>query len=443
MALNNSNKDVAEKEYITRLEFESLKNRVLDLSSLIEVSIIVNSTLDLAEVLSLVMEKAQSVMQADASSVMLINEETDQLECEVALGKASAEVKEKILLKRGQGIAGTVWDTGQALIVANAQEDQRFFPDVDLYSGFLTRSMIAAPLKVRGRIIGVAEVLNRKDGQPFTPENLDLFETFCRQVAMAIENARLHQYELEQERLQQQLESARAIQESFMPQRIPVCPRGCYQVAAKTRPARMVGGDFFDFIEFDADHLGIAIGDVSGKGIPAALYMARLVSDFRFLAQKGATPGETLTDLNHLLVERSRRGIFVTMQYLILDIPTGEVQIADAGHLPPLIWSRGSARALELEGGMPLGIVRGTRFETTRLALYENDKLCLYTDGVIEAKNNQGEQFSLAHLLNVFQDNGASPDQVLKNILSALTGFSKKVPQHDDITLLILKRNHS
>lgn len=443
MISDNLTKNITPKEFSTGLEFERLKNRVLDLSSLIEVSIIINSTLDLAELLKLVMEKAQSVMQAQASSVMLINEETDLLECEVALGEASAEVKEKILLRRGQGIAGTVWDTGQALIVANAQEDQRFFPDVDLYSGFVTRSIIAAPLKVRGRIIGVAEVLNRKDGNPFTPENLDLFETFCRQVAMTIENARLHQYELEQERLQQQLESARAIQESFMPQRIPVCPRGRYQLAAKTRPAKMVGGDFFDFIEFDVDHLGIAIGDVSGKGIPAALYMARLVSDFRFLAQKGGAPGETLTELNSLLVERSRRGIFVTMQYLILDIPTGEVQIADAGHLPPLIRSGDGTRTLELEGGMPLGIVRGARFETTRLALYENDKLCLYTDGAIEAKNKQGEQFSLAHLLNVFQEDGASPDQVLKNIISALTGFSKKVPQHDDITLLILKRNHS
>lgn len=426
--------------FVTRSEFESLQNRVEQYSSLVEVSIIINSTLDLEVLLNLVMEKAQSVMCAEASSVMLVNDETERLECYVALGVACDTVKEKIQLKRGQGIAGTVWETGHACIVPNVHEDNRFFPDVDLQSGFETHSIIAAPLKVRNRIIGVAEVLNRRDGKEFTRENLALFETFCRQVAMAIENAQLHKFELEQERLKQQLESARAIQESFMPQQIPYCPKGRFTLAGRTRPAKIVGGDFYDFIVFDDDYLGIAIGDVSGKGIPAALYMARLVSDFRFQAQKRASPGETLTALNDQLVERSLRGMFVTMQYLVIDLNSGNVQIADAGHLAPLLVSKNELIQLDLAGGLPLGIIRGTKFETTHIHLHSNDTLCLYTDGAIEAKNSRGERFSLKRLQGFVLENTKAPDQFVKQLLYTIAQFAKNVPQYDDITVLMLKR---
>ncbi|MBC6947809.1 GAF domain-containing protein, partial [candidate division KSB1 bacterium] len=198
---------------MTSTELEALQAKVANLSSLIEVSIIVNSTLDLDNVLSLVMEKAQAVMHAEASSVMLINEATGMLEWEVALGEVGEQVKDKIRLRVGEGIAGWVAQTGEPLIVPDVSQDPRFFKKSDDVTGFKTRSILAAPLKVRNRIIGVAEVLNPIGGRNFTNDDLDLFSTFCRQVALAIENARNHRAMLEKQKLDQQLEAARTIQE--------------------------------------------------------------------------------------------------------------------------------------------------------------------------------------------------------------------------------------
>ncbi|HEX9973635.1 MAG TPA: GAF domain-containing protein, partial [bacterium] len=161
-------------------EIESLKKRIVDLTSLIEVSSIISSTLDLEELMNLVMEKAQTVMNAEASSVMLINEETGMLECQIALGSVQEKIKDTIQLELGQGIAGWVAQQGEAVIVPDVDNDTRFYSSIDHSTGFKTRSILAAPLKVKDRIIGVAEVINRRDSQPFTEDNLAIFTTFCR-----------------------------------------------------------------------------------------------------------------------------------------------------------------------------------------------------------------------------------------------------------------------
>ncbi|MBN1466201.1 GAF domain-containing protein, partial [candidate division KSB1 bacterium] len=306
-------------------KIRELESRVEDLSSLIHVTNIISSTLDLDELLGLVMEKAQEVMRAEASSVFLVNEELNVLECEVALGSHGDKIIKTIRLTKGQGVAGWVWQQAAPLIVPDVKKDQRFYSAADQLSGFQTKSILAVPLKNKEKIIGVAEVINRADGNEFTDYDLDLFKTFCQQVAMAIENARVHQIELEQERLRQQLESAKEIQQSFMPQKLPQGENGIFDIAARNLPAISVGGDLFDVLMLDDRHVGILIGDVSGKGIPAALYMARLMSDFRFYVQKHRDPGVLLDKLNDLLVDRSRHGMFVTLQFAVVDIWTGKI----------------------------------------------------------------------------------------------------------------------
>ncbi|MFQ5629730.1 MAG: GAF domain-containing protein, partial [bacterium] len=238
-------------------ELSQLRSRVGTLSSLIEVSIIINSTLDLDEVINLVMEKAQAVMKAEASAVMLLNEESGILECQVALGEVGQQVQETIKLKIGEGVAGWVAQTGKPVIVPDAQKDPRCANRVDKQTGFVTRSILAVPLVVKEKIIGVAEVINRLDGKAFTDDDLDLFSTFGRQVALAIENARMHRFMLEQQKFEQQLEAARIIQESFLPQKAPTDSRNRFRVAGKSIAASSIGGDFFDYIEFDDNTLGL------------------------------------------------------------------------------------------------------------------------------------------------------------------------------------------
>jgi len=427
-----------------REDIHALKTRVENLSSLIEVSIIISSTLDLDRLISLVMEKAQSVMSAEASSVMLINEQTGMLEWEVALGEKSAEVKNsKIQLRLGEGIAGWVAQTGEPLIVPDVSKDPRFFKKSDDTTGFKTRSILAVPLKVQDRIIGVAEVINSLNGKAFTNDDLDLFSTFSRQVALAIENARMHRQMIEKEKLEQQLASARVIQESFMPQTFPTDAANRFQVAARSLPATHIGGDFYDFFEFDKDSLGLVIGDVSGKGVPAALYMARLVSDFRFYTQLNRDPVTTLRRMNEILVERGRRGMFVTLQYTFVDLASGCVALASGGHLPPL-WLRENGNhcaTLELPGGAPLGIMNGMAFEQQKVYLQSGDSLVFFTDGVVEAKNRNGEQYSLKRLADFLRRAWRTPRELVDAVIENVAEHSLGAPQHDDITVMAMKWN--
>jgi sigma-B regulation protein RsbU (phosphoserine phosphatase) len=422
-------------------EIEALQAKVATLSSLIEVSIIVNSTLDLDSVLSLVMEKAQAVMEAEASSVMLINEKTGMLEWEVALGEVSAQVMKKIQLRVGEGIAGWVAQSGQPLIVPDVNKEPRFSKRSDEATGFKTRSILAAPLKVKDRIIGVAEVINPLHGKAFTEDDLDLFSTFSRQVALAIENARMHRAMLEKQKLDQQLEAARTIQESFMPQAFPQDSQGRFEVAAKSIPATQIGGDFFDFMMFENDTLGLVVGDVSGKGVPAALYMARLVSDFRVTSQRYRDPAVTLATMNEILVERGRRGMFVTLQYAQLDVVTGKVHFATGGHLP-VYWLKGDGSNgdfISSGGGAPLGITPETQFVPKSLQLAPGDYLVSFTDGVVEAKNFDMEQFTMQRLKNLLNRQWPSPKELVEHVVEAVRQFTQKMPQQDDLTVVALK----
>ncbi len=422
-------------------EIESLKKRIVDLTSLIEVSSIISSTLDLEELMNLVMEKAQTVMNAEASSVMLINEETGMLECQIALGSVQEKVKDTIQLELGQGIAGWVAQQGKAVIVPDVDNDTRFYSNIDHSTGFKTRSILAAPLKVKDRVIGVAEVINRRDSQPFSEDDLAIFITFCRQVALAIENARMHRFMLDQQRIQQQLESAHTIQQSFMPQSFPQAKDDNFLLHARNIPAAAVGGDLFDFIEIDSNRLGMVIGDVSGKGIPAALYMARLISDLRYYSHIHERPMDLIRMMNSVLFERGRQGMFVTLIYFLLDRQSGELKITNGGHLPPL-WFQHATKTCHVvnsSSGIPLGILPQIELSEQVIQLRSGDQLLLYTDGIIEAKNVRGKMFSLERLEDIFNKDWDHPQHLIEGIVKQIKKFSRNVSQHDDITLMAIK----
>lgn len=421
-------------------ERDELRTKVKALSSLIDVGVIINSTLDLDDLIRLVMEKAQMVMEAEASSVMIVDEQRQVLKCPVALGEAGDKI-EMIELQLGQGIAGWVALHGEPQIIRDAAADPRFNSKIDEETGFTTRSILAVPLKVKNRTIGVAEVINRLDGDPFCEDDLDLFLAFCRLVAMAIENARMVQLEMDKQRLDQQLEAAKFIQQSFMPDNIPIAPGRQFEVAAKSLAARSVGGDFYDFIQFDDDNIGVIVGDISGKGIPAALYMARMVSDFRLFTGSMNDPAGVLTVLNETLYSRRHRGMFVTCLYGILNAETGEFLFSNAGHLPVIHISQSScqARIVESASGIPLGILGKYAYEAGCCSIEEGDYLVMITDGVTEARNPDGEEYSLERVLDLFCKPMVSADKMVEALLADVRDFSKNLIWRDDITVVAMK----
>lgn len=226
-----------------------------------------------------------------------------------------------------------------------------------------------------------------------------------------------------------------------MPYSAQIPSENRYQVAAKSVPATAIGGDFYDFIQFDENTLGIFIGDVSGKGVQAALYMARLVSDFRFHTQLSRNPEEIIKTINNLLVERGRKGMFVTLQYIILDIAMGRVEIINGGHLPPAhIHAESLAcTVVDQENGVPLGILADAEFPVCRLQLDHGDMLVFYTDGITEAKNNDDEQFTFERVQKFLQKKWESADDVIDGLMEGVKKFANSAPQHDDMTVVALK----
>ncbi len=272
-----------EEEYLRGIE-----RKMQDLSMLIEVSALISSTLDFNDLMTIVMEKAKEVMDAEACSILMYKRETDTLEFEVAIcadEQTSDLLKQKVTVKVGRGIAGYVAQHLQPIVIADARTDERFLGDADKQTGFTTKSLMAVPLVGRGGLIGVAEIMNPRHKVSFSDYDLEIFQTLCGQVAIAIENSIFHKESLEHERHMHELDLASTIQRSFLPES-PVFQTGGMVISAVNVPAKQVGGDLYDFVALGERQAGVFIGDISGKGISAALYMAKIISDFRYLAHR-------------------------------------------------------------------------------------------------------------------------------------------------------------
>jgi phosphoserine phosphatase RsbU/P len=412
-----------------------LEQKVKRLSTLIEVNALISSSLNLDQILENVMAISKKVMNADASSLMLIDEKTDELVYEVALGKVGEKLKQQFRLKMGQGIAGTVAQEGKPLLLEDAYKHPKFYRAHDDATGYRTKSMVTVPLKVGDRITGVAQVINRLDNSPFDADDLELFIALCSLAAIAIENAKMHKSLMEKQRFVRDMEFARTVQESFLPQKTPEIRN--FKFSTHYTPAQEVGGDFYDFINFDQGRAGIVIGDVSGKGVPAALYMAKLGSDLRTLAFTEKDPASALEKLNNLLAERSRRGMFATLLYIELESESGKLTISNAGHLPPIVKkSDNTVTTLSTAGGSPLGILTGMKFGQETSALDPGDTVVLYTDGIIEAMNAKEELYGYKRFEALIVKSSTDPDSLKSAIIDDVNRFTGLSPQHDDMTLV-------
>ncbi len=420
-------------------EGDLLRERVRNLSRLMEVTALISSTLDLNEVLDRVMTLAKEMMGAEAASVMLWNEELQCLEFQTSVGGVGVEKLKTIRVPKGQGIAGAVVETGKPLLVADVRNDPRFFAKADEQTGFVTKSILAAPLIFQDKIVGVGEVLNHKDGRPFTELDLELFASFCRQVAVAIENARLHAEEVKRHLLDQQMKMAASIQKSFLPAALPVDEAGRFEVSAYSKSAQDVGGDLYCVARLADGRLGVCLGDVSGKGIPAALYMARVVSEFRLMCSGGAPADEVLASLNRSFAEGTMRGMFVTFLYAILDPASGELRVANAGHLPLLLSAPdGGVHWVGSASGPPMGMLPAARYDEETMALAPGETLLFYSDGIVEARGKSGELYGEERLLEAVVAAPRGARTLLSDVLASVQNFTREIPQADDMTLVSL-----
>lgn len=407
------------------------------LKELIKINSIINSSdFDLNRLLVTIMKTTERVMGAEASSLMLIDEKTQELVYQVALGEKGKYIKEKFRLKIGQGIAGWVAQHEKALVVPDVTKDSRFYSKPDQESGFKTRSIICVPLKTRNKTIGIIQAINPLNKPGFTHRDLPIFKAFSTQAAVAIENAKVHHYRLQEQRLRNELEIAQKIQQNLLPHTMPLL--NGFQCWAKNISARMVGGDLYDFILLKNNRLGVLIGDVSGKGIPAALFMVAMLTNLRSLAQTTDEPSEIFTKLNRNLHDESSFGMFVTAVFLLFDFSEMRVTYTNAGHFPPYMVNRHTSSVKELPraSAPPLGMLKNIKYTQTAHDFTPDDLFFLYTDGVTEARGSHHTDYGANRLLQTIKQAKSSPKHLVEGVFQSVRDFAGKTEQHDDITLV-------
>ncbi len=419
---------------ISDVLLKDMERKVERLKGLMETSSILSSTLELDDLISIVMERAKRNLRAEACSILFYNKETNRLEFKGAIcenGEASWTLQKRGTLKIGQGIAGSVAETLQPVFTEDVQTGSRFYQEAERFTGFPIKTLLAMPLVGRSGLIGVVEILNPRK-EDYDPE---IAQLLARQFATAIESSLFHREAVERERLKQELDIASTIQKSFLPDSCTF-KKGDLLVSTVNISAEKVGGDLYDFIEQSENRVGILIGDVSGKGISAALYMARFSSDFRYVAHLANSPSLALKRLNLLLL-KSPRGMFLTCIYLLVDIKTGSAQLSVAGH-PPFLWiTKEWVKVMSVQAGPPLGIIPA-EYPATTISLGKGDRLLLVTDGVFEAKDKVGQRLGFGNLVRFIEMHRAEQDLV-NIVVNYVDDFSSGAERADDLTIVELR----
>lgn len=347
----------------------------------------------------------------------------------------------------GEGIVGRVAQSGRSELLADAATDARIVKHED--PALAVRSVIAVPLVFRDRFFGVLAVTNPVGDRQFTEMEFSLMQSLGEQAALALHNAEFLHLQLERKQLDLDLSLASGIQQMLLPTSAPRFDG--LNLDARYAAAQKVGGDLYDLFQLSETRLGVAVADVSGKGIPASLLMAICRTNLRQIAPRHESPAQVLIELNRELSGGIQQGMFITMLYAVIDTARDQVTFARAGHELPLFVKRDQSTGMmnaEFVGsdGMPLGMVSQEVF-TDAIAdrtesFVRGDILVLYTDGITEAPNEDDKEFSgarLADVLRTLHQHDAAG--INDGILESVRRFTGAIPQRDDLTLVTLKRS--
>jgi sigma-B regulation protein RsbU (phosphoserine phosphatase) len=304
------------------------------------------------------------------------------------------------------------------------------------------RHIMGVPIEIdstpRG-LLAVGDKESRKGVGPFLAADRRTLALFANQAAIALENARLHLEALEKERLEREMHVAAEIQRQILPKGAPDVPG--FDIVGWNRPARQVGGDYYDFFVKGEDRVGLVVGDVSGKGIPAALLVSTLHSALSLMLDQTGFGPSLLERLNTHILESSSSNKFITMLLAQLDPRTGDLSYLNAGHNPGLLLRREGGVEELGSTGLPIGLLAASRFQVRSLRLDPGDLVCLYSDGITECESADAEEFGVPRLVEVMRGHtGRTLDAVLEDIQQALAQFSAGLPQGDDQTLVLLRR---
>ncbi len=352
-------------------------------------------------------------------------------------GQASAQTNDSYFrlhhVRRGEGLVGRAWTE----VVDNSRS-------TEIETSSASRTTLAVPLVYGGQRLGVLVVANGAGGAPFYPADITVFQAIAEQSAFALYSATMFAEAHDKKRLDHDLQVARDIQKILLPSDSPEVPG--FLIAGVNLPASSVSGDYFDYVTVDQDRLGVAIADVSGKGIPASLIMAMCRSVLRGAARGQQSPAEVLREVNRQLFPDIKEDMFISAAYVLVNHTTGSMTMARAGHDAPLLYVAAAKTVTPIRPpGMALGIDSGGVFDRVlqdhSLTLEKGDCLVLYTDGVTEALDAAGSEYGLDNMVQAIRESASSgPTAVLQRLTDELQSFVGGHPQHDDITLIAISK---
>lgn len=402
------------------------------LKTIYAVSDAISSILDLDELLPEILNRLFEIFPRAERAIVLLTEEGSDRLLPKAVKRRNETDKDE--LKLSQTILREVLTTNHAVLSHDALEDKRFKSGRSV-ANFGIRAMIASPLIFRGEALGVV-YLDSQGIAAFKQADLELLTGIAHQAAGALGNAKLHEELLKRQRIEQDMHLAERIQQSFLPRRIPQIDG--YTFSARYDPAYEVGGDFYDFVRLPDDRIGIVVGDVSGKGVAAALYMARLGRDLRYFALAESDPARVLKWMNRAVNEAGQDHIFVTLVYVVLSAKEKMVTIANAGHMPPILRHQreGQVRNLDTTAGLPLGVLPDTEYEAETHRLEPGDSMMLYTDGLVEAMDPKRQMFGIERLLDTVAEGPSTANTLLVRAVQACQAHVADAAQFDDTTIV-------
>ncbi len=413
--------------------YREVKREALEKDLLYTIGKKLAGKLDLKEVMDEILVSLRQVVSFNSGGVFLLDPEHGEVNSLYTVGYESRH-QDRLKLKIGQGLVGHVAKSGKPVIVPDVKADPRY-----VEANELTQSEIVVPIWLDARQIGVL-TLESHNKNAYDHRSLSLISAFATQAAIAIERARLHEDTLTRQRLESQLGVARQIQQTFLPRAKPVVAN--YDLAGSNRSSGEVGGDYYDFIPIVESQMGIAIGDVSGKGMPAALIMASFRASLIAEIRNNYAIRTICAKVNNLLLESIEPGNYVTAVYGVLDTRNHIFTYANCGHnLPILVRADGSVSHLEV-GGAVLGVTPEAEFAEEALFLQPGDMVFLYTDGVTEVFSEDGTEFGMVRLEQLLiEHRSRSADRIRAEVESAVRTFAGADHMFDDLTMVVLKRS--
>ncbi len=413
---------------------QNLRQQTQTLSLLHELGREFASILDRKKLLERVAERIQRLIHYDVFSVMLWNEESRQLEPQLAVYRDGQRVTTARPTELGEGICGTAAALRQTLRVPNVQLDPRY---IDCVRDQTMRSELAVPMYVKDRLVGVLD-LESASYDAFTPQHEHAVSTLAASLAIALENARLYgRLQEDEQRLETDLSTAREIQKQLLPKTTPWLPG--LQVAFAYRPANHLGGDFYDIRPYGEGRLAIAAGDVSGKATSAALYGSLAVGMLRRYQEEGLLPGALLRDMNSKLLELGIPNRFLAMALALYDAGDRSLVLANSGLPHPYLIRGGEVSSIGV-AGVPLGLLPDRRYEEELVTLETGDVVVMATDGIDESHNRHDEEFGAERVRQALERlSDGSARAIADGLLEASRKWAGGAEAWDDSTVVVLK----